>query len=130
MKSRTFGGKLTGRILTRITGTEVPPEQKRSLTDGETHWSQANAQGLQTPVPQQPSEIDESASSQQAASTSMEAVGKLAHSDTVGPIEDTDIGPVLDAVYNGPITDEHRVGDDENIAGERDPRKSTSSKMP
>lgn len=102
---------------------------EKAAGPGETRWSQASGQGLQKPVPQQPNEIDESANSQAAASPSMEAVGRAAYRDAVTGT-DTDRGPVLDELYNGPITEGHRVGDDEKVAGERDPLKSTSSPRP
>ena len=99
----------------------------RSPGTGETHWSQASSDGLQSPVPKQPTERDESASSQAASSASMDAIGKVAHHDAETGV-DTDRGPVLDAVYNGAVTEGHRVGDEEDVKGERDPAKSTSSR--
>lgn len=105
------------------------PEAEKTAAPGETRWSQASGDGLQKSVPQQPNELDESASSQQAANASMEAVGRAAYHDAVTSV-DTDRGPVMDAVYNGPVTDGHRVGDEEKVAGERDPLKSTSSRHP
>lgn len=99
----------------------------RSPDAGETHWSQASGDGLQSPVPKQPTERDESASSQAASTASMDAIGKVAHHDAVSGV-DTDRGPVLDAVYNGAVTEGHRVGDEEDVHGERDHAKSTSSK--
>ena len=103
------------------------PEAEKTAAPGETRWAQASGDGLQKSVPQQPNELDESASSQQAANASMEAVGRAAYHDAVTSV-DTDRGPVMDAVYNGPVTDGHRVGDEEKVAGERDPLKSTSSR--
>lgn len=101
----------------------------RNGQPGETHWSQASGQGLQKEAPKQFSEIDQSASSQAAGSASMEAVGKQAfHDATTGT--DTDRGPVMDEVYNGAVTEGHRVGDEEKIDEERDPHRSTSSKNP
>ena len=94
---------------------------------GETRWSQVAIDGAQTPAPKQPNERDESASSQAASNASMDNIGNLAHHDAVTST-DTDRGPVLDAVYNGAVTEGHRVDDDETVAGERDPAKSTSSK--
>lgn len=105
------------------------PDGERSPDAGETHWSQANGEGLQRPVPQQPNERDESANSQAPDNASMKDIGKLAHHDAVTS-KDTDRGPVLDAVYNGPVTNGHRVGDEESVDGERDPVKSTSSRHP
>jgi len=105
------------------------PRESKQDGAAETHWSQASGDGLQRPVAQQPNELDESASSQEAASPSMDAVGKLAHRDAETRV-DTDRGPVLDAVYNGPVTGGQRVGDEETIKGQRDPAKSTSSKNP
>ena len=112
-----------------IQETGAKADRHRTAGPGETRWSQASGDGLQRPVPQQPNELDESASSQAAASPSMEAIGQVAYHDAVTG-EDTDRGPVLDAVYNGPVTQGHRVDDDEEIRGERDPMKSTSSKTP
>lgn len=105
------------------------PRETKQDGAAETHWSQASDYGLQRPAPQQPNELDESASSQKAASPSMDAVGKLAHRDAETSV-DTDRGPVLDAVYNGPVTEGQRVGDEETVDGPRDPAKSTSSKTP
>lgn len=99
----------------------------RTAAPGETRWSQASGEGLQKPVPQQPNELDESASSQEAASPSMEAVGRAAYHDVLTS-EDTDRGPVMDKVYNGPVTGGHRVADEEKPSGERDPVNSTSSR--
>jgi len=107
--------------------TEATADRRRTASPGETRWSQASGDNLQRPVPQQPNELDESASSQAAASASMEGIGQIAYHDAVAS-EDTDRGPVLDAVYNGPVTEGRRVDDDEEVRGERDPMKSTSSK--
>ncbi|MDM0009508.1 hypothetical protein QTI51_32400 [Variovorax sp. J22G73] len=104
-------------------------EAEQTAAPGETRWSKASGDGLQKPVLQQPNELDESASSQEAASASMEGVGRAAYNDAVTK-QDTDRGPVMDAVYNGPVTEGHRVGDDEEVRGERDPMKSTSSRHP
>ncbi|WP_144298985.1 hypothetical protein [Variovorax paradoxus] len=112
---------------TQETGAKA--DRRRTAGPGETRWSQASGDGLQRPVPQQPNELDESASSQAAASPSMAEVGQVAYQDAVTS-QDTDRGPVLDAVYNGPVTQGHRVGDEEEVRGERDPMKSTSSKNP
>jgi hypothetical protein len=112
---------------TQETGAKA--DRRRTAGPGETRWSQASGDGLQRPVPQQPNELDESASSQAAASPSMAEVGRVAYQDAVTS-QDTDRGPVLDAVYNGPVTQGHRVGDEEEVRGERDPMKSTSSKNP
>ena len=53
--------------------------------------------------PQLPHEIDESAHSQARASAQQVDVGKQAFDDTIGPAQDTDRGPVLDAVYNATL---------------------------
>lgn len=86
----------------------------RSLQEdrGETHWSQASGDGLQKPVPKQFNELDESASSQASASASIDEVGRQAYLDTLHSV-DTDRGPVLDAVYNGPVTGGERTGNAE-----------------
>lgn len=111
----------------------LPEPQEHGSKDtpdaGETHWSQASGEGLQKPVPKQFSELDESASSQAPANASAGAVGKQALHDVHTSV-DTDRGPVLEAVYNGPVTDGHRVDDDESVHGHRDPAKSTSSRTP
>lgn len=86
------------------------PEAEQVAGKGETHWSQASSEGLQRPAPQQPNELDESASSQEAASASMEKVGRLAYHDAVTSL-DTDRGPLMDAVYNGAVIEGHRTGD-------------------
>jgi hypothetical protein len=36
----------------------------------------------------------------------------------------------MDAVYNGSVTQGRRMDDEEDVRGERDPMKSTSSKTP
>jgi len=118
--NRTKNTKNTDDAKTRAEQTAAP---------GETRWSQASGHGLQKPVPQQPNEIDESASSQAPANASMEHVGKAAYHDAVKSV-DTDRGPVLDAVYNGSVTEGHRVADEEDVRGKRDPAKSTSSRNP
>ncbi|RYF48061.1 MAG: hypothetical protein EOO27_36190 [Comamonadaceae bacterium] len=112
-------------------GSAAAPDtgEKRAGNAGETHWSQATGDGLQKPVPKQPNERDESSSSQSAGTASMQDIGELAHQDAVNS-KDTDRGPVLDAVYNGPVTGGHRVGDEEKVDGPRDPAKSTSSRNP
>ena len=104
-------------------------DRRRTAGPGETRWLQASGDGLQRPVPQQPNELDESASSQAAASPSMAGIGKAAYHDAVTS-EDTDRGPVMDAVYNGSVTQGRRMDDEEDVRGERDPMKSTSSKTP
>jgi hypothetical protein len=104
-------------------------EPARQHGPGETHWSQASGEGLQRPAPKQFSELDESASSQSASNPSMETVGKQAFHDALTSV-DTDRGPVLDAVYNGAVTEGHRVGDEEETHGDRDPVKSSSSSTP
>jgi hypothetical protein len=58
-------------------------DRRRTAGPGETRWSQASGDGLQRPVPQQPNELDDSASSQAAASPSMESIGKAAYHDAV-----------------------------------------------
>lgn len=110
-------------------GSETEEVRKRTAAPGETRWTQASGDGLQRPVPQQPNELDESASSQEASSASMAPIGKAAYKDATTGV-DTDRGPVLDTVYNGPVTGGHRVGDEEKVSGQRDPTKSTSSKNP
>ncbi len=101
-------------------------ERRRTAATGETRWSQASGEGLQRPVPQQPNELDESASSQAPASPSMKEVGRAAYHDAFTS-EDTDRGPVLDAVYTGPVTQGHRVDDEERVRDKRNPMKPTSS---
>ena len=63
--------------------------KNNSVERSETHWSQASSDSLQRPAPKQFSEIDQSASSQAAASATMEVVGKLAFQDAVSGV-DTD----------------------------------------
>lgn len=96
------------------------PDQSLPEDKGETHWSQASGDGLQKPAPKQYSELDESASSQASASASIDEVGKQAYLDTLNSV-DTDRGPVLDAVYNGPVTEGKRTGNaerrEEKMAG-------------
>ncbi|MFL6697072.1 MAG: hypothetical protein ACJ8GJ_07875 [Vitreoscilla sp.] len=55
------------------------------------------------PEPQLPHDIDESVHSQASASTRHDDVGKQAYEDTLSPSQDTDKGPVLDAVYNDKV---------------------------
>lgn len=97
---------------------------------GETRSSQVAEDATDTRAPKLPNERDESTSSQAASDpSSMAHVGKIAHHDTQTSV-DTDRGPVLDAVYNGAVTEGHRIGDEERVAGPRDPAKSTSSRNP
>lgn len=96
---------------------------------GETRASQVAIDGKATPAPKLPNERDESSDSQQDASASIQAIGKVAHHDAETSM-DTDRGPVLDAVYNGPVTEGKRTNDDEDVHGRRDPAKSTSSHRP
>lgn len=105
-------------------------KQDKATKTGETRWAQGASQGLQEEVPAQPTERDESASSQQSASDLIDEKGKQAHHDAAGPITDTDRGPVMDKVYNESVTDGHRSNDGETAGGERDPQKSTSSRHP
>jgi hypothetical protein len=93
-----------------LLGGKASMKEEETVERSETHWSQASDKGLQRPVPKQFSEIDESASSQEAASFTMEAVGKVAFHDAVKGV-DTDRGPVMDAVYNGAVTEGHRMAD-------------------
>ena len=88
------------------------PDRSLEADKGETHWSQASGDGLQKAVPKQFNELDESASSQASASHSIDEVGKQAYHDARTSV-DTDRGPVLDAVYNGPVTEGKRTGDAE-----------------
>ncbi|VTU38873.1 hypothetical protein H4CHR_04537 [Variovorax sp. PBS-H4] len=126
MNTRHTPGTAEGETADRATSKEGSPKPGRSAAAGETRWAQASGDGLQKPVPQQPNELDESASSQSAGNPSMESVGAIAHHDAVHGA-DTDRGPVMDAVYNGPVTEGNRTGDDEEARGQRDPSKSTSS---
>ena len=84
------------------------PDRKLDTDRSETHWSQASGDGLQKPVPKQFNELDESASSQVAATESMQIVGKQAYHDTLTSV-DTDRGPVLDAVYNDAVIEGRRA---------------------
>lgn len=127
MSTRDTSTTSEGDAAERATSKERSPKPERTAEAGETRWSQASGHGLQKRVPQQPNEIDESASSQEASSPSMDSIGAIAHHDAVHGV-DTDRGPVLDAVYNGPVTEGHRTGDGEEARGKRDPSKSTSSK--
>lgn len=107
---------------------DTPPERQPAPNDGETHWAQGSNDALQRPAPKQYSELDESASSQAAASPTMETVGKQAFEDAMNSV-DTDRGPVLNAVYNGPVTEGHRTGDKEKTPDDRqtpDPARSGS----
>ncbi|MDR6890922.1 MULTISPECIES: hypothetical protein [Variovorax] len=91
-------------------------DRRQTAHPGETRWSQASGDGLQRPVPQQPNELDESASSQAAASPSMVGIGQAAYHDTLTS-EDTDRGPVMDTVYNGPVTEGRCADDEEEVRG-------------
>lgn len=99
------------------------PERSLSEDKGETHWSQASGDGLQKPVPKQFNELDESASSQVSASASIDEMGKQAYHDTLTSV-DTDRGPVLDAVYNGPVTEGMRTGNAERREEKQAERRS------
>ena len=88
----------------------IPAQQNEGAgisRQGETQWSQVAIDGKQTPAAKQPNERDESASSQGAQNASMSDIGKLAQQDAETRL-DTDRGPVLDAVYNGPVTEGNR----------------------
>ena len=99
------------------------PDRSLSEDKGETHWSQASGDGLQKPVPKQFNEHDESASSQVSASASIDEMGKQAYHDTLTSV-DTDRGPVLDAVYNGPVTEGLRTGNAERREEKQAEKKS------
>ncbi|WPB57459.1 hypothetical protein [Xylophilus sp. GOD-11R] len=88
--------------------------QRHDQRQGDTHWSQVG--GEKPAAPRQP---DESASGQ---------LGEGRQADAPSSQTDTDRGPVTDQVYNESVVEGHRVGDDETVAGERDPKKSTSSR--
>lgn len=100
------------------------PDRSPAQDKGETHWSQASGDGLQKPVPKQFNELDESASSQVSASASIDEVGKQAYLDTLNSV-DTDRGPVMDAVYNGPVTEGNRTGNAERREEKLTNRKSS-----
>ena len=88
----------------------IPAQQSEGAgapRQGETQWSQVAIDGKQTPAAKQPNERDESASSQAARNASMREIGKLAQHDAETSL-DTDRGPVLDAVYNGAVTEGNR----------------------
>jgi hypothetical protein len=53
--------------------------------------------------PQLPHEADQSSHSQARGTEQQAAVGKQAYADETGPSQDTDKGPVLDAVYNDKV---------------------------
>ncbi len=53
--------------------------------------------------PPLPHEHDESHHSQARASQRQVEVGKQAYKDETGPSQDTDKGPVLDAIYNDKV---------------------------
>ncbi|MBB1600420.1 hypothetical protein A9977_10245 [Variovorax sp. UMC13] len=59
----------------------------------------------------------------------MEMVGNQAYKDVTTSV-DTDRGPVMDQVYNEAVTAGHKVTDEEQVKGERDPGNSTSSNSP
>jgi len=107
----------------------VRPGAAHGLASGTTRASQVAVDGENTPAPKMPHERDESSSSQAPSNAANNAIGKVAHHDAQTGV-DTDRGPVMDAVYNGPVTQGHRTGDEESTAGPRDPKKSTSSRDP
>lgn len=100
--------------------------QRHDQRQGDTHWSQVGGEG--PAAPKQPNERDESASSQSGEALQTDALAQAAYADAAGSQTDTDRGPVTDQVYNESVVEGHRVGDDETVAGERDPKKSTSSR--
>lgn len=53
--------------------------------------------------PQLPHDIDESSHSQASGTARHHDVGKQAYEDTLSPSQDTDKGPVIDAVYNDKV---------------------------
>jgi len=99
--------------------------QRKAEKKGDTHWSQVAGEGPE--APKQPNERDESSSSQ-AGEQHNDAFAQAAYADAAGPQQDTDRAPVTDQVYNESVVEGQRVGDDETVAGTRDPAKSTSSK--
>jgi hypothetical protein len=95
-------------------GHSIPSAGKEPVGRGETrstHNQSTTTDALPTAdggaaprvEPQLPHEIDESAHSQERASARQVDVGKQALEDTIGPAQDTDRGPVLDAVYNATL---------------------------
>jgi hypothetical protein len=69
-----------------------------------TDAAPSGAGGVQPrPEPQLPHDIDESAHSQASATASHAGVGNQAYADAIGPSQDTDKGPVTDALYNGSV---------------------------
>ncbi len=78
-----------------------PNRAGAARTAGETRSKQGGQPGSgRDSDPQLPHEVDESRHSQARASERQVEVGKKAYEDTIGPTEDTDRGPVADAVYN------------------------------
>lgn len=87
------------------------PNSRRANENRTTHDQSVNTDATPSadggaqprPEPQLPHDIDESAHSQESASPSQADVGNQAYADTVGPSQDTDKGPVTDALYNGSV---------------------------
>jgi hypothetical protein len=91
--------------------TPSKPDSRRADENRTTHNQSVNTDATPSadgsaqprPEPQLPHDIDESAHSQQSASASHAGVGNQAYADAVGPSQDTDKGPVTDALYNGKV---------------------------
>lgn len=126
--------KTNGPILNKNGDSQGPADTsyldgEPGTKRGETRWSQVGEDSGQTPAPKQPNERDESATSQEASSPSIAGIGKASYIAAVTQV-DTDRGPVMDAVYNGAITEGSRMTDSEDVNGPRDHKLSTSSRMP
>jgi len=100
-------------------------DERKAAKKGDTQWSQVGGEG--PAAPKQPNEHDESADSQAGDGMQADPMAQAAYADAVGPQEDTSRGEVTDRIYNEAVVEGHRVGDDEQATGERDPAKSTSS---
>jgi hypothetical protein len=89
----------------------TPPERSGAAENRVVHDQSVNTQATPSAnggihpraEPQLPHDIDESAHSQARASASQVDVGNQAYADTIGPSQDTDKGPVTDALYNGAV---------------------------
>jgi hypothetical protein len=92
--SPASGADSVGRGETRSTHNQSMAPDSVSTTQGSAR---------PRVEPQLPHEIDESSHSQERGSARQVDVGNQALADTIGPSQDTDRGPVLDAIYNATL---------------------------
>jgi len=96
----------------------VPEAARRGETTSEHNESlvpeavpKAAGEAGARPEPQLPHEHDESRHSQVSASPSHAECGKQAFADAASEREDSDLGPVLDTVYNDKVAPDRSSGE-------------------